>query len=256
MRFEQLTELLPRLEEIALANFRKSDLVSDNKSAQGFDPVTIADQEIERLFRDVIGERFPSDAILGEEHQDTTGSSGFQWIIDPIDGTRAYIIGAPSFAILIALKSENGFECSVVSQPFTRERFWARQGEAFWQRGDETRKLAVSSVTDLGSAKLASTFPEIGTAAERSAFERVANQVRLTRYGLDAYAYGLLAMGQIDLVIEAGLNPFDYAAPQALIEAAGGVVTNWQGGAPEGVSTLIAASTQALADEAMALLNP
>ncbi len=255
MRLEFLQNIAPELEAIALQYFRQEDLGVENKGAAHFDPVTLADKNIEAHFRSRLAEAFPEDEVLGEEFESNVSKDGALWTIDPIDGTRAFVIGAPSFAILIDFKSSDEAGFALVSQPFTGERFWARQGGAFWQRGAEEKRIKVSGQKSLAKAKLASTFPEIGTKEEREAFERVASLARLVRYGMDAYAYALLAMGQVDLVIEAGLEPYDYAAPKALVEAAGGVVYNWLGLEPKGRDNLVVAASEALAREALEMLG-
>lgn len=235
--------------------FRSAGLVPDNKLASGFDPVTEADRESERAMREILASRRPDDAILGEEFGATPGNSGLTWVLDPIDGTRAFISGAPSWGTLIGLVDRQGPIYGIVDQPFTGERFEGGLGRARVIGRDGERALAVRRGLALGQATLLSTFPEIGTEAERAAFQRVAAQVRLTRYGLDCYGYALLALGQVDLVIEAGLQSYDIAAPIAVVQAAGGIVTDWQGGPAHGGGQVIAAASPALHEAALALLR-
>lgn len=253
-RFEAFIQILPQLEVEALRYFRQDALAVENKSQSGFDPVTLADKSIETLFREGILSQFPQDAILGEEFPHESGHSGYQWTIDPIDGTRAFYIGSPSFTILTALEGEDE-EFFFISQPFLQERFFAYQAQAFYERQGEKRIIKSSNCRRLYDAKLCSTMPEIGTDEERQAFDRLAQNVQLTRYGLDGYAYALLAMGMVDLVVEAGLKPFDYRAPMGLIRAAGGYVCNWEGQEPHGVDRLIAAANSDLAEAALNVLH-
>ncbi|WP_353471607.1 histidinol-phosphatase [Salipiger sp. H15] len=238
-----------------LPHFRAEGLGADNKLSEGFDPVTVADRAAEKAMREVLAELRPMDAILGEEYGRAAGESGLTWVLDPIDGTRGFLSGTPTWGVLIALSDEAGPVLGVIDQPYTLERFEGGLGRAQWSGPLGTRPLGARTARPLSEAILFTTFPEVGTAAEGAAFRRVSAQARLTRYGMDCYAYALLAAGQIDLVIEAGLQAYDVQAPIAVIEAAGGVVTDWQGGkAHEGGQVLAAANAQIHA-EAMALLN-
>lgn len=238
-----------------LPYFRSAGLSADNKWQSGFDPVTEADRAAERAMRDVLADLRPRDAILGEEYGRTKGSSGLTWILDPIDGTRAFLCGAASWGVLIGLSDGDGIRYGLIDQPYTAERFEGGFGRALFTSPAGSRPLAVRAGVDLSAATLLTTYPEVGTPGEAEAFRRVAAQVRLTRYGLDCYAYGLLAMGQIDLVIEAGLQSYDIAGPLAVVQAAGGIVTDWQGGPAHHGGQVIAAATPDLHRAAMALLN-
>ncbi len=210
--------------------FRSPELTAANKAATGFDPVTAADREAESAMRAHLARHRPDDAVLGEEFGPTSGRSGLTWVLDPIDGTRAFLSGAPTWGVLIALDAGAGPVLGIIDQPYTRERFIGGFGRSVLRRDGLERPLATRPCTGLADAILYSTFPEIGTPAERAGFEAVRDRVRLTRYGFDCYAYALIALGQIDLVIEAGLHPFDVQGPQAVIEAAGGMVSDWRGG--------------------------
>ncbi|WP_265499804.1 histidinol-phosphatase [Paracoccus beibuensis] len=234
--------------------FRSADLVADNKRPADFDPVTQADRAAETAMRDVLARQRPDDAILGEEFGRSTGTTGLTWILDPIDGTRAFLCGAPSWGVLIGLSDGQGVRYGMIDQPYTGERFEGGLGRALLSGPRGTRDLRVRGHVALDHAILMTTFPEVGDATEHAAFRRVADRVRLTRYGLDCYAYALLALGQIDLVIEAGLQPYDIAGPLAVVEAAGGVVTDWQGGPAAEGGQVIAAASARLHREALALL--
>lgn len=235
--------------------FRSAGLTADNKRPADFDPVTEADRAAERAMRDVLARRRPHDGIFGEEYGAQQGSSGLTWILDPIDGTRAFICGAPSWGVLIGLSDGEQILYGIVDQPYTGERFEGGLGISRLVTGKGERRLSVRTGVDLSRATLMTTFPEVGTAEEGAAFRRVAEQVRLTRYGLDCYAYALLALGQIDLVIEAGLQPYDIAGPMAVVQAAGGIVTNWQGGTAINGGQVIAAATPDLHRAALELLR-
>ncbi|MDU8910261.1 histidinol-phosphatase [Aestuariicoccus sp. MJ-SS9] len=238
-----------------LPHFRTHALTADNKDRDGFDPVTEADRAAERAIRDLLAQHRPMDAVLGEEFGTTEGTSGLTWVIDPIDGTRGFLSGTPTWGVLIALSDESGPLLGIVDQPYIGERFTGGFGQADFAGPHGTGPLATRKTGDLSQALLFTTFPEVGTPEERAGFERVAQKVQLTRYGMDCYAYALLAAGQIDLVIEAGLNAYDIHAPIALIEAAGGIVTDWQGGPAHEGGQVIAAANTTVHAQALALLR-
>jgi len=253
--------LLPVAEEMAdvsrrviLPYFRSADLFADNKNAAGFDPVTAADRAAEEAMRAVLAKRRPDDAILGEEFGPTPGSSGLTWVLDPIDGTRGFISGTPTWGVLIAVGDADGPILGVIDQPYIGERFIGGAGLARMTGPAGARDLATRATRRLADAVLFTTFPEIGSPAERQAFQAVADRVRMTRYGMDCYAYALLAAGQVDLVIEAGLNAYDIQAPMAVIEAAGGRVTDWRGGPVHQGGRALAAATPDLHAAALAVL--
>lgn len=252
---ETAQHLADAASKISLRHFRTRGLIADNKAAAGFDPVTVADRGAEEAMREVLARLRPRDSILGEEFPEVHGTSGLTWILDPIDGTRGFMSGTPTWGTLIALCKEDGPLLGLIDQPHVGERFIGTPEGAHLDHRGVTSKLEVSATTALQDAILFSTFPEIGTAEERAAFERVAGQVQLVRYGMDCYAYGLLALGQIDLVIEAGLNAYDIAAPVAVIEAAGGVITNWEGEPVWKGGRAVAAATPELHAAALDLLN-
>ena len=235
--------------------FRTSDLGTANKLDAGYDPVTRADRAAENAMREVLARRRPQDGIEGEEEGRQAGTSGLTWVLDPIDGTRAFVAGAPTWGVLIAVDDGAGPVLGMIDQPHVGERFIGGLGRAELQHGGFSRPLATRRAGDLGEAILLTTFPEVGTEAERVAFERVRDRVRLTRYGLDCYGYALLALGGVDLVIEAGLNAYDIQGPQAVVEAAGGIVTDWQGGPAHRGGQVIAAANREIHAAAMALLN-
>jgi len=239
-----------------LPHFRTSDLRADNKLADGFDPVTVADRDAELAMRAVLARRRPDDGILGEEHAPVTGTSGLTWVLDPIDGTRGFISGTPTWGVLIALSDQNGPVYGIIDQPYVGERFEGGFGRAELVGPQGRMPLATRGTETLSEATLFTTFPEVGTASDRQGFESVAAKVKLTRYGMDCYAYALVALGQADLVIEAGLNPYDIQAPIAVIEAAGGIVTDWSGGPAHQGGRALAAANKRLHAEALELLKP
>ena len=239
----------------AILPYFRTEISAENKWQTGFDPVTEADRAAERAMRDVLARLRPDDAILGEEYGASPGTSGLTWILDPIDGTRAFLCGAASWGVLIGLSDGQDIIYGLIDQPYTRERFEGGLGQATLLTDAGARSLAVRQAENLAGATLLTTYPEVGTPDEAAAFRRVASQVRLTRYGLDCYGYALLALGQVDLVIEAGLQSYDIAGPLAVVRAAGGIVTDWQGGPAHGGGQVIAAATPVLHRAALGLLN-
>lgn len=239
--------------DVTLRYFR-TPMTIDSKRAD-FDPVTVADRAAEQAMREILARERPDDAILGEEGGTTPGTSGLTWVLDPIDGTRGFISGTPTWGVLIGVQDATGPVFGIIDQPFTGERFTGAPNGATWMREAERHAITVSTVETLADATLLTTFPEVGTLAEGAAFRRVSEHCKLTRYGLDCYGYALLAAGHVDLVIEAGLQAYDIAAPIAVIQAAGGIVTDWQGGPAHNGGTCIAAATPALHAAALDLLN-
>ena len=238
-----------------LLHFRSEGLGAENKETLRFDPVTVADRLAEEQMRAILALRRPDDAILGEEYGAKAGTSGLTWVLDPIDGTRGYLSGTPTWGVLIALCDHTGPLFGIIDQPFIGERFEGGFGRAQTLGPMGARALKTRPARALSEAILFTTFPEVGAPHEGAAFARVAKRAKLTRYGTDCYAYALVAAGQIDLVIEAGLQPYDVAAPIAVIQAAGGIVTNWQGGPAHGGGQIIAAANPAIHAEALAVLN-
>jgi histidinol phosphatase-like enzyme (inositol monophosphatase family) len=238
-----------------LLHFRKSDLWADNKDAVRFDPVTVADRLSEQRMRAILAQRRPDDAIMGEEYGPKSGSSGLTWVLDPIDGTRSYLSGTPTWGVLISVADSTGPVYGLIDQPYISERFEGGFGIARVVGPMGETALRCREARDLSQAILFTTFPEVGTPIESAAFSRVAGGARLVRYGTDCYAYALVAAGTIDLVIEAGLQAYDVQAPIAVICAAGGIVTDWQGGPCHQGGQVLAAANAAIHAQALALLN-
>ncbi len=230
---------------VILPYFRTRDLSAENKSVAGFDPVTAADRAAEQAMIEVLQTQRPDDAILGEEFGEHHGTSGLTWVLDPVDGTRAFLSGTPTWGTLIAVRDQTGPIYGLIDQPYIGERFEGGLGLSRMTGPQGGRALRARDGRPLSQAILFSTFPEVGTPEEAAAFRRVAQAVQLVRYGMDCYAYALLAAGQIDVVIEAGLQAYDIQAPIAVIEAAGGIVTDWRGGpAHDGGRVLAAAGPE------------
>ena len=240
---------------VTLAHFRTPGLAADNKDSTGFDPVTVADRDAEQAMRAILAQERPDDAILGEEFGHQPGTSGLTWVLDPIDGTRGYVSGTPTWGVLIALADADGPVFGLIDQPYIAERFAGGFDIAEVQGPTGRFPLQCRPQRPLAQATVLTTFPEVGTPQEAAAFHAVAGQARLTRYGMDCYAYALLAAGQVDLVIEAGLNAYDIQAPIAVIAAAGGIVTDWTGGPAHDGGRAVAAANAGIHAEALAILK-
>lgn len=240
---------------VILPHFRSPNLSAQNKDAAGFDPVTVADRAAEQAMRALLALHRPDDAIWGEEFGQSAGTSGRTWVLDPIDGTRGFITGTPTWGVLIALSDDSGPLLGMIDQPYIGERFFGTEGAALMTGPQGTKQLVTRTTATLDQAFLFTTFPEVGTPKDRAGFMAVADTVKLTRYGMDCYAYALLAAGQVDLVIEAGLNAYDIQGPIGVIEAAGGIVTNWQGGPAFNGGRALAAANTTLHAEALDILR-
>lgn len=217
-------------------------------------PVTLADRAAETAMRAILGAQCPADGIYGEEHGAERLDAGRIWVLDPIDGTRSFITGSPLWGVLIGLVEAGRVTLGVVEMPVLGERWIGQAGVGARRNGEAVR---VSACSDVDKARIVTTSPDIFAPADWAAFDRLSRRCAMRRFGGDCYGYAQLAGGTIDLVVEAGLQPYDYLGPTGLIEAAGGVVTDWQG-RPLGLASdgrVIAAATPALHRSALDLLN-
>jgi histidinol-phosphatase len=242
---------------IILPYFRVRLDVENKTVGSGFDPVTLADRAAERAIRDEIQRVHPGHGILGEEHGFAAGTDGLTWIIDPIDGTRAFIIGQLHWGVLIALNDGARPVVGVMHQPYTGETFVGSRLGAELRRRRSSNSIQVRECPRLEDAIVSATDPAMFTGpGERDAFRAVASRARMRRYGGDCYSYCMLAAGFIDLVIESGLKPYDIQPLIPIIEAAGGIVTSWSGGPPYDGGQVIAAGDRELHKIALAILAP
>src|SRR5271155_4545981 len=265
--FEAFVERLAQVSgEVILPFFRSAIRAEDKSPGGAFEPGTEADRGAEAAMRRLIGQTFPAHGMIGEEYGPDRPDAEFVWVLDPIDGTKSFISGMPPWGTLIGLMHRGQPVYGMMAQPFTRERFYGDGKRAKLRtlapsRGEAppsewtTRALRARSCASLREATLMTTSPLlIRDAADRAAYARVENEVRLIRYGGDCYAYCALAAGFIDLVIETNLKPHDVVALTPIIEGAGGAATTHGGGdAPTGGRT-IAAGDRAVYDEARRLL--
>lgn len=238
-----------------LPYFRGQALDTENKLSGGYDPVTAADRAAERAMRDILARERPDDAILGEEYGARNGTSGLTWVLDPIDGTRGFVSGTPTWGVLIAVSDGQGPFYGIIDQPYVGERFEGAPDGASLTGPAGASTLKTRAPRDLSQAIVFTTFPEVGSAEEGAGFAAVAKRAQLTRYGMDCYAYALVAAGQVDLVIEAGLAAYDIQAPIAVIQAAGGIVTDWRGQPAHEGGRAVAAANSEIHAQALAILK-
>jgi myo-inositol-1(or 4)-monophosphatase len=255
-------ELADAARAITLPLF-KTNLTVDAKAGVAFDPVTAADKGAEEKLRAMIEARFPAHGIIGEEFPAKPSQDGYTWYLDPIDGTRAFISGLPLWGVLIGLVFEGRPIIGIIDQPYLNERYRGWPGGADVVTASGGKALRGRPCAELGAATLSTTDPHLFTGAEENAFHAVRKASRLTRYGCDCYAYAQLAAGNIDVVIETSLGPWDIAAIIPVIEGAGGSVTNWRGepvwkeawfSDPKGRGNVIAAGDARVRDEALKML--
>jgi myo-inositol-1(or 4)-monophosphatase len=239
-----------------LPYFRRPLTVTNKAAGAGFDPVTAADRAAEEAIRAAIEARFPDHGILGEELVARPGAGRYQWVVDPIDGTRAFITGNPLWGTLIGLNDGGAPVLGLMDQPFTRERFWGAGGEAHRRGPDGTvMRMATRACAGLGEAVLMSTHPDLfSSPADAQAFARIRQRARMTRFGGDCYGYCLLAAGFVDLVVEAGLKPYDVVALIPIVEGAGGRITTWDGKSAAEGGRIVAAGDARLHAEVLGLL--
>ncbi len=235
------------------------DVTDKGTGRAGYDPVTAADQQAEIAMRRLINAEHPTHSIIGEEagaEMKEGASDKTAWVLDPIDGTRAFICGQMQWGTLIALNDGTRPILGVLDQPITRERWLGHGRHASLTTPDGKKTIHVRPCVRLADAILMSTHPSAYfDEVERRMFERVLPHAKMTRFGGDCYMYGLLAMGFVDLIIEAQLKAWDVQALIPIVEGAGGVFTSWDGGDPQQGGRVIAAGDARVHREAMALLN-
>jgi myo-inositol-1(or 4)-monophosphatase len=240
---------------VALRYFRQPLQVENKLSGGNFDPVTCADRAVEAFLREELGRCFPGFGVIGEEDGVTPGDADINWVIDPIDGTKAFISGFPTWGILLGLQQGDRVLAGLMHQPVTGELFYGSTAGAFLVQKGQTVALRTRQKTRLDEALLYCTHESMFANADNLAsFRRVAAQARLQRFGGDCYSYCMLALGQVDLVIEDTLQPYDIIPLIPIIEAAGGVITDAQGNSPVAGGFVVAAANKQLYEEVMALL--
>ena len=237
--------------EVIRPYFRKPLAIRDKTDLS---PVTAADREAEEVMRALIERHFPEHGILGEEFGRVREDAEFVWVLDPIDGTKSFISGVPLFGTLIALTRDRRPVLGVIDQPISRERWTGASGRPTTLNGASIHCRACPM---LAAATLFATTPDMFQGEDAASFARVSAAVKLTRFGADCYAYGLLAAGFVDLVLEASLKPYDFCAMVPVVEGAGGVATDWQGDGLDLSSDgrILVAGDRRTHDAALALLG-
>lgn len=237
-------------------HFRALDTIENKKDGAEFDPVTVADRAAEEAMRRVLADLRPDDAIHGEEFGKQDGSTGWTWVLDPIDGTRAFVAGLPVWTTLIGLVDTDGDAVAgMIDQPVLDERYFGSSKGSFLRSANSDTQIHVSACNDLRQAVIATTDPFIMTPPEQGAWTHLRHTARIIRYGLDAYAYARLAAGTIDLVAEAGLAPYDAAALIPVVRGAGGMACDWRGNPAKPGGQLVCASNQGVLDQALISLR-
>lgn len=236
--------------------FFRTSLTIDNKQpGRDFDPVTEADRAAEAVMRRLIKASFPQHGIVGEEFGNEREDADYVWVLDPIDGTKSFIAGFPVWGTLIALMHKGVPVYGMMHQPFIGERFSGDNASATYKGPSGERKLNVRRCASMKDAMLFTTSPLLMNEGDRSAFERVQAASRLTRFGGDCYSYCMLAAGQLDLVIETDLKPYDVAALIPIINGAGGIITTWEGEPAHNGGRIIAAGDKRAHEAAMKILH-
>lgn len=256
-KLSKACEIAKSAGKISLQYFRQPVDIENKLSDGQFDPVTQADKEVEAYIRDALASAYPEDGILGEEQAEKIGTSEYRWVIDPIDGTRAFMTGIPLWGILVGLQKSGVTVAGLMYQPFTDELFFGSDKQAMVLTKGKRSSLKTSDKSSLDEVSLYTTTPDtfephLGAWGK---FETLSEKVRLTRFGGDCYTYCLLAMGQIDIVIDGSLQTYDIVPLIPIIEAAGGIVTNWEGKDASNGGLIIAAANKSLHTQAMEVLN-
>jgi histidinol phosphatase-like enzyme (inositol monophosphatase family) len=250
--YEAFAVELARLAADVTLPFFRGEYAEENKAGPGnFDPVTEADKAAEAAIRKAIAARYPDHGVIGEEYGEDRPDADQVWVLDPIDGTRAFIAGLPLWTTLIALRTEDRPTVGVIAQPYLDEIFLGGPSGARLLRGGAETALKVRSCEKLTDAVLATTDADLFTAPELGAWTQVRAAARLARFGCDAYAYAMVAAGRIDLVAESGLKVWDWSALVPVVEAAGGQVTDWRGGPPSGNGQIIAVGDARVREQAL-----
>jgi len=257
MDFDDLPAFLDELADAAsdsiMPHFR-ARMTVENKAGSGFDPVTAADRDAEAAIRQRIKARFPDHGIVGEEYGAERDGAEFVWVIDPIDGTRSFISGLPVWGTLIGLLRDGRPLIGMMAQPFTGERFVGDGRRAWYHGPGGDTILSVRACPSIDAATLFTTSPQILVSDDRVAYDRVEAAARFARYGIDCYAYCMVAAGHADIVIETELQIYDIVALIPIIEGAGGRVTDWRGGSAAAGGRIAATGDPRLHDAVLDLL--
>jgi histidinol phosphatase-like enzyme (inositol monophosphatase family) len=253
-----LLELNAAAGDVILPLFRADHGLEDKGTPGAFDPVTLADQGAEAAIRRLISQRYPQHGVIGEEYGVDRAESEFVWVLDPVDGTRAFVAGLPLWTTLIGLRWQGRPVLGSIGQSFLGEVYiGSAAGSRRVDRDGRATPLQVRACPDLSKAVIATTDADACfTASERDAWLNLRAASRLARFGCDAYAYAMVAAGTMDLVVEAGLKCWDIDAAIPVIEGAGGVVTDWRGGDVGADGGQVVIGSRAMAKAAVEILRP
>ncbi len=242
---------------VIMRHFRKRIAVDNKQRDGGFDPVTAADKGAEKIIAKALRTRFPDHGLIGEEHGNHKETARYRWVVDPIDGTRSFIMGSPLWGTLIGLLDNDVPLLGLMDQPYTKERFWSDRTAAYARDANgDIKRLKTRPCSSIAEATLTTTHPDLfAKGSELKSFLRLKDTARMTRYGGDCYNYALLAAGFVDIVMESGLKGFDIVALIPIIERAGGRVTTWDGKPATNGGRILATGDPALHEKVLAFLD-
>jgi len=254
-QFVEFAKRTVRAAGAATLPYFRADIEIHNKAGDGhFDPVTEADRAAEQVIRDALADEFPSHGIYGEEYGFQPGN-GLTWVIDPIDGTRAFMTGMLHWGVLLGLFDGDVPIVGAMFQPYTEELFYGDGEQSFFARGNQERQMHTSSCAEISDAVLATTGFEWFNAEDRARFDQLRSEVQLWRTGGDCYIYGLVAMGHVHLGTDASLNPYDIQALIPIVQGAGGVVSTYDGDNASMGGAVLASANEALHLKALEALS-
>ena len=235
--------------------FRRNTAI-DVKQAIAWDPVTEGDRAGERIIRRMIERHYPDHAIHGEEYGMKEGRSPFKWVLDPVDGTRSFVCGMPTWATLIGLSYEDKPMLGLMNQPVVGDMFYGNPEGAWHDYQGKTEAIRTRSGVNLASAMVGTTAPELyRSEPDQQAFQRLRGTARLTRYGGDAYFYCMVASGHLDIALDCDLQAYDISPLLPIVTGAGGAAAEWTGKNPAHGGNVITAGSKALLDEALAVMR-
>lgn len=247
---------LARVSATEILPFFRRNTAVEVKDGPVWDPVTEGDRAGERAIRKLIEEHYPDHGIHGEEYGVKEARSGFTWILDPVDGTRSFVCGMPTWATLIGLSFEGRPAIGLMNQPFVGDLFYGNPEGAWHDYRGDTQPIRTRRGVRLAAAAVGTTAPELyRSEADRAAFARLKAAAQLTRYGGDAYFFAVMAAGHIDIALDANLQAYDIAPLIPIVTGAGGAVAEWNGGNPAEGGNVITAGSRPLLDEALATMH-
>ncbi len=253
--FSSFVDQLADVSGETILPFFRTALAVDNKKSGGFDPVTAADRAAEQSMRAIIAKNFPGHGVIGEEYGTERTGAEYVWVLDPIDGTKSFITGMVAWGTLIGLMRFGEPVFGMMNQPFTREKFSGDGGAAHYRGPVGSRALHVRACASVDNAILSTTSPLLMKKADRAAYGRLENAVKLSRYGGDCYAYCMLAAGLIDLIVETEIKPHDIVPLIPVITGAGGIVTTWENSPAQSGGRIVAAGDKRVHEAALEILS-